>query len=67
MSMEIIYIIIIVLIIGAVVFLLRKFIPGLKDEEEKDEARQVEEEVNRMIVNPEPEKENKEEDEDEKE
>lgn len=55
--MEIVlYIILIVLVIGVVVFLLRKYIPGLKDDEVKDEAQQVEEEVNRMIVNPSPEK-----------
>lgn len=52
--MVVLYIVLIAILIGVIVFLLRQFIPGLKnDDEVKDEAIQVEEEVNRMIVNPE--------------
>lgn len=52
--MVVLYIVLIAILIGVIVFLLRQFIPGLKNDDEiKDEAIQVEEEVNRMIVNPE--------------
>ncbi len=55
--MIVLYIVLIAIAIGGVVFLMRKYVPGLKSEEENvDEARQVEEEVNRMIVNPQVEK-----------
>lgn len=47
------WIVLIVLVIGVVVFLLRKYVPGLGNhDEEVDEDKRVEEEVNRMIVNP---------------
>lgn len=51
--MEVLYIVLVAIAIGVVVFLMRKYVPGLKSKDENiDEARQVEEEVNRMIVNP---------------
>lgn len=62
------WIVLIFIAIGVVVFLLRKFVPGLSTPNEPiDEKKQAEEDVNRVIMSDPVKEEKKEEDEEEDE